>query len=415
MRLTLKNVRKVYGETVALGREREERVDRDIDEADLGVGNGTDPDGNEGVSFEVDEGEFFTLVGPSGCGKTTTLRLVAGFEPPTDGSVRFDGREMRGVPPEERSVGVVFQNYALFPHLSVAENVAYGLRFGDPPGGESRDERVASLLDLVDLPESGERDPTELSGGQKQRVALARALAPGPDLLLLDEPMSALDARLRERLRMQIKEIQSTLGITTLYVTHDQEEALAVSDRLAVMSDGRIEQVGTPQAVYRRPATRFVAEFVGDNNVFEGRVVAVSRSKGTREDDAGDAETSESPVEREGVEKRSGDQTHTAQVEADGAAFEIVTTRAVTAGDRLTFCVRPEQIAVTGGDSDDGPETVNALEATVSKTEFLGESTRSYLEWNGRELRVRSSDPLAGDIRVWFDPTDAHIVEIDGG
>nr|WP_240728557.1 ABC transporter ATP-binding protein [Halobellus limi] len=249
MKLTLENVRKEYGETVALGREDEDR----------------------GIGFDVGDGEFFTLVGPSGCGKTTTLRLVAGFDAPTSGTVRFDGREMGGVPPEDRGVGVVFQNYALFPHLSVAENVAYGLRFAEPPGGVSRDERVASLLDLVDLPEMGDRDPTELSGGQQQRVALARAIAPGPDLLLLDEPMSALDARLRERLRMQIKEIQSTLGITTLYVTHDQEEALAVSDRVAVMNDGAVEQVGTPQEVYRRPATRFVAEFVGDNNVFEGK------------------------------------------------------------------------------------------------------------------------------------------------
>ncbi len=224
------------------------------------------------VSLDVDDGEFFTLVGPSGCGKTTTLRAIAGFESPDEGTVRFGETEMAGVPPEERDVGIVFQNYALFSHMTVGENVAYGLRFRDPPGGQSDDERVAGLLELVDLPGFQDRNPDELSGGQRQRVALARALAPGPDVLLLDEPMSALDARLRQDLRTQVKRIQSELAITTVYVTHDQEEALAVSDRVAVMNDGRVEQVGTPEAVYREPETRFVAEFLGENNVFAGEV-----------------------------------------------------------------------------------------------------------------------------------------------
>ena len=164
------------------------------------------------VSLSIDDGEFFTLVGPSGCGKTTTLRLVGGFEPPTDGEIEFDGRDVSGVPPEARGIGVVFQSYALFPHMSVAENVAYGLRFSDPPDGVSARERVRDLLELVDLAGFEDRDPTELSGGQQQRVALARALAPGPRILLLDEPMSALDAGLRERLRAQVKEIQRELG-----------------------------------------------------------------------------------------------------------------------------------------------------------------------------------------------------------
>lgn len=226
----------------------------------------------DSVSLSVDDGEFFTLVGPSGCGKTTTLRCIAGFEAPTEGTVRFDGESMAGVAPESRGVGVVFQNYALFPHLSVGENVAYGLRFTDPPGGGSRDERVAELLDLVDLAGFEDRDPDSLSGGQQQRVALARALAPGPDLLLLDEPMSALDARLRDRLRRQVKRIQSELGVTTVYVTHDQSEALAVSDRVAVLNRGRVEQVGRPRELYHRPRTRFVAEFLGENNVLDAVV-----------------------------------------------------------------------------------------------------------------------------------------------
>ncbi len=189
---------------------------------------------------------------------------------PTEGTVSFDGEPITDIPPEGRDVGVVFQSYALFPHMSVAENVGYGLQFRDPPTGTTVDERVSELLDLVDLSGMGERSPDQLSGGQRQRVALARALAPEPDLLLLDEPMSALDARLRESLRLQLKRIQSELAITTVYVTHDQEEALAISDRLAVMRDGELEQVGRPQEIYREPATRFVAEFVGDNNVLDG-------------------------------------------------------------------------------------------------------------------------------------------------
>jgi len=323
------------------------------------------------LSLSVREGEFFTLVGPSGCGKTTTLRLLAGFETPTRGTVRFGGRDVAGVPPEDRDVGVVFQNYALFPHMTVGENVAYGLQFADPPGGASRDERVAELLELVDLPGMAERDPDTLSGGQRQRVAMARALAPGPDLLLLDEPMSALDAKLRERLRVQVRQLQQDLGITTVYVTHDQEEALAVSDRVAVMRDGRPEQVGTPQAIYREPASEFVADFVGDNNVLTGEV-----------------------VERDGS---------TADVRVDGTTLSVGTGGVpVDPGDRLTFCVRPEHLRLNGGH--------NSLDATVTSAEFLGETTRVHLAWQGRELLVRTTDPPEGDVTVGFDPGDAHVV-----
>ena len=424
MRLRLENVRKEYGDTIALGRS--------------GTGNGADPtNGTAGIDLHVDHGEFFTLVGPSGCGKTTTLRLVAGFDAPTAGSIRFDDREMDGVPPEDRNVGVVFQNYALFPHLSVAENVAYGLRFAEPPGGETREERVASLLELVDLPDAGGRDPAELSGGQQQRIALARALAPDPDLLLLDEPMSALDARLRERLRLQVKAIQSDLGVTTLYVTHDQEEALAVSDRVAVMSGGTVEQVGTPREVYRRPATRFVAAFVGDNNVFEGRVRSVREVDVTG--DRGDAvDTSpESPVETKEVERSTGgdgaggSREYAVTVDVDGTAVPVRTPESVPPSGRVTFCVRPERMRVLDADDGgpdvdavgagrggrtEGADTVDAavaLDATVSNTEFLGDSTRTYLRWNGRELTVRSTDPLTGEVRIGFDDGDAHVVAVE--
>jgi thiamine transport system ATP-binding protein len=329
--LSLAGVRKEYGATTALA----------------------------GVDLDVADGEFFTLVGPSGCGKTTTLRLVAGFEQPTAGAVRFGGADVSGVPPEARDVGIVFQQYALFPHMSVRENVAYGLNFTDvaDPGG-----RVAGLLDLVGLEGMGDRDPEALSGGQQQRVALARALAPEPDVLLLDEPLSALDARLRERLRREVRAIQRETGVTTVYVTHDQAEALAVSDRVAVMHDGGVEQVGTPEQVYREPATRFVAEFVGENNVFEGRA--------------------------------SG-----GRVEVDGRAFELPGAP----DGPVTFCVRPEAMHADAGE--------NRITGRVTYTEFLGESTRVGLDWNGTAVVAKTDDPPEREeLTVGFDPGDAVIL-----
>ncbi|WP_435196948.1 ABC transporter ATP-binding protein [Natronomonas sp. EA1] len=298
------------------------------------------------VSLTVEDGEFFTLVGPSGCGKTTTLRTVAGFEEPTEGEVAIAGENVVGVPPEDRHVGVVFQQYALFSHMSVGENVGYGLQFHDG----SR-KRVPELLELVGLEGFAERDPTELSGGQQQRVALARALAPEPDLLLLDEPMSALDARLRERLRREVKRIQRELGVTTIYVTHDQSEALAVSDRVAVMNQGRVEQVGTPEEIYREPQSRFVAGFVGENNVFD--------------------------------REELGGWTLPAEGE--------------------TVAVRPEAFQVDGGE--------NRLEGEITYTEFNGASTRVGLDWNGTEVVVYTDDPPSGaKLVVGFDPADAVVL-----
>ncbi|MGQ3412792.1 ABC transporter ATP-binding protein [Natrinema sp. LN54] len=339
--LRLEGVSKAYGDTVAL----------------------------EGVDLTVRDGEFFTLVGPSGCGKTTTLRTIAGFEEPTDGAVRFDSREMTGVPPEQRDVGVVFQSYALFPHMSVAENVGYGLRFREPPDGATVDDRVADLLELVDLEGMGQRSPEQLSGGQRQRVALARALAPAPDLLLLDEPMSALDAQLRESLRRQIKRIQSELEITTVYVTHDQAEALAISDRLAVMNDGGVEQVGRPQEIYREPATRFVAEFVGDNNVFDGE-----------------------------VRGREGEYS---QVDLGGETFAVPSLPEGT--DRVTICVRPGALSQSA--------ERNRLTVSVETSEFLGETVRVNGRWNGTEIVLqRPSVPERDELTVGFAPEDAHVV-----
>jgi putative spermidine/putrescine transport system ATP-binding protein len=223
------------------------------------------------IDLDVGEGEFFSMLGPSGSGKTTTLRMIAGFERPTSGRILLDGRDVSGLAPYDRDVNTVFQDYALFPHMTVVQNVEYGLRVKRVPGDERR-RRAAEALDMVRLHEFGDRKPGQLSGGQRQRVALARALVNRPKVLLLDEPLGALDLKLRQAMQIELKEIQQTVGLTFIYVTHDQEEALTMSDRMAVFSRGRIEQVGTPAEVYERPATGFVAGFVGVSNVLEGRV-----------------------------------------------------------------------------------------------------------------------------------------------
>ncbi len=365
-------------------------ADGGVDVAGLTVTFG-DVEALSDVSLSIADGEFFTLVGPSGCGKTTLLRAVAGLETPTAGRVRIDGRDATGEPPEERGAGVVFQNYALFPHMSVWENVAYGLQFHDLV--ESDDERVAELLDLVDLEAVADREPGQLSGGQRQRVALARALATKPDVLLLDEPLSALDARLRKRLRVQIRSIQRDLGITTVYVTHDQAEALAISDRVAVVNDGRIEQVGTPEAVYREPATRFVAEFVGDNNVFDGVVTG------------------------------SGD-----RMDVGGAAtLPLPSGTDTTAGERAAVSVRPEAVSIRDRDSPEAsgdgsalgtPESESATgqRATVETVEYLGDAYRVHCRWNGRPVIVKtgSASAPADAVTLRFDPKDVHVLSTGG-
>jgi len=336
--LSLEGVSKTYGDAVAL---------RDVD-------------------LTVRDGEFFTLVGPSGCGKTTTLRCIAGLESTDAGTVRFGGADVAGVPPESRDVGVVFQHYALFPTMTVRENVAYGLRF-DPPATGTVEARVDDLLERVDLTGMGDRATDELSGGQRQRVALARALAPEPSVLLLDEPLSSLDARLRDRLRLELKRVQRDLGVTTVYVTHDQAEALAVSDRLAVMNGGRVEQVGDPERVYRAPATRFVAEFLGENNCLSGTA--------------------------------SGGETRGSVVDVGDATFAV---DGEYRGD-VTVCVRPESLAV--GDSR------NEFDATVIDVEFRGDGYRVHFDWNGRDVLARLDHPPEGTVTLGFDPEDATVVE----
>ncbi len=226
-----------------------------------------------GVSFAIRDNEFFTLLGPSGCGKTTLLRAIAGFENVSGGTIRLFGEDIVDVPPHRRSVNTVFQSYSLFPHMSVAENVAYGLRRLRRPAAEIA-ATVASMLRLVKMERFADRLPTQLSGGQQQRVALARALAPHPKVLLLDEPLSALDLKLRQAMRQELKQIQHETGITFIFVTHDQDEALSMSDRIAVMSEGHVQQVGTPSEIYERPANRFVAAFVGDANFIEAEITS---------------------------------------------------------------------------------------------------------------------------------------------
>ncbi len=221
-----------------------------------------------GLNLDMPSGEFFSLLGPSGCGKTTTLRMIAGFEKPSEGQILLDGVDMAQTPPHKRNVNTVFQSYALFPHLSVEENVAFGLRYKSATKNETK-ERVGDALELVALTGFGKRRPNQLSGGQQQRVALARALILNPAVLLLDEPLGALDAKLRKRLQIELKALQEEVGITFIYVTHDQEEALTMSDRIAVMSQGRVEQVGQPKEIYENPATAYVADFLGVSNLMD--------------------------------------------------------------------------------------------------------------------------------------------------
>src|SRR5436189_800030 len=226
----------------------------------------------ESFNLAAEQGEFVSFLGPSGCGKTTTLRMIAGFEQPTAGTITINGRDVTYTPPNKRDVGMVFQSYALFPNMTVADNIGFGLRIRKRPKDQIK-RRVAELLELIHLEGRGDRYPWQLSGGQQQRVALARALAIEPQVLLLDEPLSALDAKIRVALRKEIRSIQRQLGITTVYVTHDQEEALSLSDRVVVMSEGRVEQIGAPASIYNFPATPFVASFVGTLNLLPATVV----------------------------------------------------------------------------------------------------------------------------------------------
>jgi putative spermidine/putrescine transport system ATP-binding protein len=318
-------------------------------------------------NLDVAQGEFVSFLGPSGCGKTTTLRMVAGFETPSSGAIRIDGRDVVNLKPNQRNIGMVFQAYALFPNMTVAQNVAFGLRIARTDRAVS-DKRVAEMLRMIGLPDLGARYPFQLSGGQQQRVALARALAVQPQLLLLDEPLSALDAKIRVSLRDEIRAIQKELGITTIYVTHDQEEALSMSDRIVVMNAGVAEQIGDPFEIYNRPATSFVATFVGTLNVLEARVT----------DPAAGA------------------------VEVDGQPVELGRPVPAAAGGTVTLALRPQAIALGRVEGND-----TVLRGTVEDVSFLGSVVRVRV---GLAAQVVALDVFNN--AAWRPPRTGDAVEV---
>jgi spermidine/putrescine transport system ATP-binding protein len=320
-----------------------------------------------GIDLAIRRGEFFSLLGPSGCGKTTTMRLVAGFEEPTEGAVRLEGRDVTADPPNRRDVNMVFQSYALFPHMSVFDNVAFGLRRRKVARAAVSD-RVTEMLRIVDLAGREKRRPRELSGGQQQRVALARALVNRPKALLLDEPLGALDLKLRQAMQVELKRIQREVGITFVYVTHDQGEALTMSDRIAVMNAGVIEQLGSPREIYEHPVNRFVAGFIGTSNLLSGRVRAVDQGQAVIR--AGDGEQIIVPLRR-----------------GDGY-------RAVQPGDELELTVRPEKIELSAEPPDGSVRC--ALRGTVTEVVYLGTATNFTIATStGAEIVVFQQNSAA--------------------
>ena len=325
------------------------------------------------VSIQIRKGEFFTLLGPSGCGKTTLLRLIAGFEMPTSGSILLDGSDITELPPNKRPVNTVFQSYALFPHLSVAENVGFGLTMQGRPRAEVQ-KRVDEMLALVKLDAMAGRKTSQLSGGQQQRVALARALAPQPKVLLLDEPLSALDLKLRKEMQVELKRLQTETGITFIFVTHDQEEALTMSDRIGVMSAGKLQQVGSPKEIYTRPVNRFVASFIGETNFLPATVVPG------------------------GVKLATGDKV------------EVATTRP----GAVTLTVRPEQVRLVAAGEP------GAIAATVKFQVYFGTDTHCHLALaDGSEVVARLQSPANGEagiepgqvVGIRFAPGAAQVLE----
>lgn len=325
----------------------------------------------DNVSFEIRDNEFFTLLGPSGCGKTTLLRLMAGFEAVSGGDIFLFGAQLASLPPNKRPINTVFQNYALFPHLTVAENVAFGLKMLGRGRAEIAD-RVAEMLRLVQLEAMAGRKPSQLSGGQQQRVALARALAPAPKVLLLDEPLSALDLKLRQQMRIELKQIQQETGITFVFVTHDQEEALTMSDRIAVMSAGRLQQIGGAEEIYEAPVNRFVADFIGETNLLEADVIS-NNGTGARVRVAGGLE-----------------------MEASGHP---------PANGRAHISIRPERLSLA---AEDG------LPCRVERLIYLGTDTQHLVRLeDGTEVLVRTQNAHAA--QVPFGPGDMAVLRVDPG
>ena len=323
----------------------------------------------DSIDLDIRAGEFLTLLGPSGCGKTTTLRMIAGFEEPTGGLLELDGSSLIGVPPNRRPMSMVFQSYALFPHLTVRQNVEYGLRLKKLPAAQVRAESD-DVLGLMNLTEYAARAAHQLSGGQQQRVALARALVMKPRVLLFDEPLSNLDAKLRERMRAEIRRIQQQLGITSVFVTHDQDEAMSLSDRIAVMDRGRIQQIDTPEAIYRRPVSMFVADFIGTANFLPAQL--------------------------------AGRPSGTAEVDVLGRRVSVPAAESVVDGDRVALLVRPEIVRLHAATSE-GPST-----GRITRVAFHGDRTEYEVDHPHGPVIASTTDDLAlqaGDlVEIDFDP-----------
>ncbi len=343
------------------------------------------------VSVAIKKGEFFSLLGPSGCGKTTLLRIIAGFESPESGSVLLDGLDVLPLPPDGRHVNTVFQNYALFPHLSVFENVAFSMRLKRAPESAIK-SRVNEYLQLVELQAHANKKPSQLSGGQKQRVAIARALINEPSVLLLDEPLSALDAKLRQHMLIELDAIHDKIGITFIYVTHDQQEALSVSDRIAVMNQGEVLQIGTPQEIYEAPATDFVAKFIGETNLYEADVLAV------------DGEMVELRVEGLGT-------------------IKVTDIEPPPVGSRVSWTIRPEKIRIGFDEPRSARNGINAVQGLVDEPIYSGFQSKFYVKTpTGAVLKVikqhadwsDEGPEIAWKDSVWlsFSAEDAYIVEV---
>jgi len=313
------------------------------------------------VNLAIKKGEFFSLLGPSGCGKTTLLRIIAGFETPDSGEVTFDEVDILGLPPNRRQANTVFQNYALFPHLTVFENVAFPLRLKKKSKNQI-DSQVKDYLKLVQLEDHANKKTNQLSGGQKQRVAIARALINEPRVLLLDEPLSALDAKLRQHMLIELDEIHDKIGITFIYVTHDQQEALSISDHIAVMDQGNVLQVGTPYDIYESPADSFVARFIGETNLYEGKVLS--------------AELMSRPETEYMVELDI----------AELGRVKVTTVDKVTVGQKVNFTVRPEKIMISTDKPTSKREDINQFQGTVDEPIYSGFQTKFYVKVNDTTL-----------------------------
>ena len=370
------------------------------------------------ICLTVARGEFVTLLGSSGCGKTTTLRIIAGLEQTDSGSVWINGQDVTKLPPDKRDVNTVFQNYALFPHMNVAENIGYGLKLRKVPRGEIK-KKVAQMLELVQLEGYEKRKPSELSGGQKQRVAIARALVNNPKVLLLDEPLGALDLQLRRAMQIELKHLQKKLGITFIYITHDQEEAINMSDRIAVMKDGRIEQIGTPDEIYNHPKTSYVATFVGNANILHGVAESIQGENAIVK-----IENDRVIVKLETSQQDTGD-TRAKQYLAAGEKVtlavrseNILLQETAVIGDTGTDHRDTVDISVSGGGLDaHNKNSVSGLQATVTEKNFAGGQLRVTLKLSdGTQLiasryGIDASVAEGQTVRCSFLPADAVLVD----